>query len=1098
MILGGLALAPLLVCAADRTDWSARMQHIVPKNYLCHRTTAPVVIDGKLDDSAWKAVAWTDDFADIQGDAKPKPRFRTRAKMLWDDEYLYIAAEIEEPHVSATLTNHDAVIFRDPDFEVFIDPKGETQPYYEFEMNALNTTWDLLLNKPYMDGGKPHNEWEIPGAKTAVQIRGTLNNPADTDKGWTVEIVFPWKVLGEHARHAGPPNESEQWRINFSRVEWQITHTNGAYQKVPATPEDNWVWSPQGVVDMHRPEMWGVVQFTEQPPKKKIPIAAIPGKPAHDLALEIFYAQRDFWAAHKYWATNLAELGFNTSKLDAGAEAPALEMTADGYACAVAFKDNDKQHAWRIRQDRLLKLDEPLPVESEMFVAQAAEKFGDAGRRAAFFLVDNMRASDRATLGGDFLMENLGLALAAREKFPWAKSVPERIFVNDVLPYASLDEPRDPWRADFYKLASEIVRDCTNATDAAQALNRELFKKINVHYNTARKRNNQSPAESIEQGKATCTGLAIILVDACRAVGVPARIAGVPQWAQKDGNHTWVEIWDGNWSFTGADEYDKNGLNRGCFNSDAAITVRSANPLNQIYATSWRHTGDYFPLTWDLDSRDVAAVNVSARYAALAINTNAAGTIVHARLRERADGERLAAEIELRAASGELLARDHARAGTADLNDMPDFKLPDGAASVIFRFVRGGEAREKVVSCSVCMATHTLDFVWSELTPVPPAILTAESWLARPVAERGAPPELAFSREDAARLISLAWADVQTNRAESAASEVAAKQIVLGDKTLKWMGKTFGDASDGKHSLWITMHGGGQGTEAENDQNWRGYFGRYEFPPGSINVAPRAPANTWDMWHVPWVDDLFDRLIADMVMQRGVDPNRIYLIGYSAGGDGVYQLAPRMADRFAAAAMCAGHPNKVTPEGLRNLPFFLYMGGDDSAYNRNVIVREFSAKMDALQTNDPVGYPHRLTIFPGLPHSMQNREAEMIPRMSPLMRETWPKRVVWKQDDVTHPRFYWLERASDAVKPYEIYAAHVEDQTITIETPATGNLTLRLSDELLDLDQPVQVMAGGKMVFEGKVSRSLAAIMQSLREHEDPDTIATALLPVTW
>jgi predicted esterase len=294
------------------------------------------------------------------------------------------------------------------------------------------------------------------------------------------------------------------------------------------------------------------------------------------------------------------------------------------------------------------------------------------------------------------------------------------------------------------------------------------------------------------------------------------------------------------------------------------------------------------------------------------------------------------------------------------------------------------------------------------------------------------------------------------------------------------------------------MHGGGQGTEAENDQNWRGYFGRYEFPPGSINVAPRAPANTWDMWHVAWVDDLFDRLIADMVMQRGVDPNRVYLIGYSAGGDGVYQLAPRMSDRFAAAAMCAGHPNKVTPEGLRNLPFFLYMGGDDSAYNRNVIVREFSAKMDALQTNDPAGYPHRLTVFPGLPHSMQNREAEMIPRMSPLMRETWPKRVVWKQDDVTHPRFYWLERASDAVKPYEIYAAHVEDQTITIETPATGNLTLRLSDELLDLDQPVQVMAGGKMVFEGKVSRSLAAIMQSLREHEDPDTIATALLPVTW
>jgi transglutaminase-like putative cysteine protease len=1091
-----LAFAPSARSAADQADWRDRMQPLVPKEYLCHRATAPVVIDGKLDDPAWAAAPWTDEFVDIQGAARPQPRFRTRAKMLWDDEYLYIAAELEEPHVWATLTNHDAVIFQDPDFEVFIDPKGETQPYYEFEMNALNTTWDLLLNKPYQDGGQPHNEWEIPGAKTAVQIRGTLNNPDDTDQGWTVEIAFPWKVLAEHARHASPPDEGEQWRLNFSRVEWQITHTNGAYQKVPNTPEDNWVWSPQGVIDMHRPEMWGVVQFTRRPATENLSIAPIPGKAARDRALEIYYAQRDFWAAHKGWATNLAEL--DLSQPPAGVEAPALEMTADGYACAVAFGAGGNQHVWRIRQDRLLKLDEPLPVESEVFVAKALDKYGDVGRRAAYFLVDNMPAHDRATLGCDFLMEDLSLAFAAREKFPWAKNVPERIFFNDVLPYVSLDEPRDPWRADFFKLGSEIVRDCTNATDAAQALNRELFKKINVHYNLARKRNNQSPTESIEQGKATCTGLAIILVDACRAVGVPARIAGVPQWAQKDGNHTWVEIWDGGWFFTGADEYDKNGLNRAWFNNDAAITVRSANPLNQIYATSWRRTGDYFPLAWDLDSREVPAVNVSARYAGPVSGTNSTATVVHVRLLEKDGGDRLPADVEMRSASGELLARDHTRAGTADLNDMPDFKLPDDAASVTFRFVRGGEAREKVVPCSVCMTSHTLDFVWSELTPVPPAVLAVESWLAQPPAKRGTPPETALARDDAARVIALAWQDVQSNCAPSAAAEVAAKKIVLGDKTLKWMEKTFGDAPGGKHSLWITMHGGGQGTEEENDANWRGYFGRYEFPPGGINVAPRAPANTWDMWHVAWVDDLFDRLIADFVMRRGVDPNRVYLIGSSAGGDGVYQLAPRMADRFAAAAMCAGHPNKVTPEGLRNLPFFLYMGGADSAYNRNVVVREFSAKMDALQADDPAGYFHRLTVFPGLPHNMQNRESEMIPRMAPLARVTWPRRVVWKQDDVTHPRFYWMERPADAVKPYEIYAARVDDQTITIETPATGTLTLRLSDALLDLDKPIRVVAGGKTVFEGKVSRSFAAIEQSLRERADPDTIATALLPVSW
>ncbi len=122
----------------------------------------------------------------------------------------------------------------------------------------------------------------------------------------------------------------------------------------------------------------------------------------------------------------------------------------------------------------------------------------------------------------------------------------------------------------------------------------------------------------------------------------------------------------------------------------------------------------------------------------------------------------------------------------------------------------------------------------------------------------------------------------------------------------------------------------------------------------------------------------------------------------------------------------------------------------------------------------------------------------MIPRMSPLVRTCWPKRVVWKQDDVTHTRFYWLERDPAAVKPYEIYAAHVDGQKITIEAPATGTLTLRLADELVDLDQPVQVVAGDKTVFSGKVSRSFSTILQSLHERQDPGTVATALLPVSW
>ncbi|HTA30048.1 MAG TPA: hypothetical protein VK731_06165, partial [Candidatus Cybelea sp.] len=462
-------------------------------------------------------------------------------------------------------------------------------------------------------------------------------------------------------------------------------------------------------------------------------------------------------------------------------------------------------------------------------------------------------------------------------------------------------------------------------------------------------------------------------------------------------------------------------------------------------------------------------------------------------------GERLPSDVALLSADGRLLAHDHTRAGTADLNDMPDFSLPEKAESAIFRFVCNGEAREVAVSCASCVPSNTLDFVWSELAPAPSSVLQAEAWLAHPTTDRGTPPDIGFPRAETERMISMAWDDIAKTRAASATEELTAKKIVIGDHNLKWMEKTFGDAPDGRHTLWITMHGGGQGTEEENDRNWKGYYGRYEFPPGSINIAPRAPANTWNMWHIKEVDGLFDRLIADMVLQRGVDPNRVYLIGYSAGGDGVYGLAPRLADRFAAAGMCAGHPNDITPDGLRNLPFFLYMGGADDAYNRNTVVRVFSAKMDELQAADPEGYPHRLTVYPGLPHNMQNREAEMIPRMTPLARQSWPKRVVWKQyAESTHTRFYWLERAAEAVQPNEIYAAHIEGQTITIETPSSGSLTLRLSDALLDLDRPVKVEAGGRTVFEGSVPRTFAAIEQSLGEREDPSSAATALLPVSW
>lgn len=326
------------------------MRDIVPRGYICPYAAAAPGIDGGLEDAAWATAPWTEDFVDIEGDAKPRPKYRTRAKMLWDETYFYIAAEIESPHVWGTLTEHDAVIFADPDFEVFIDPDGDSRNYYEFEMNALNTGWDLLLPKPYKDGGKADNSWEIPGLKTAVRVRGTLNNAADTDEGWNVEIAIPWKVLAEHSKQAAPPDEGDQWRVGFSHVEWEVTVRDGKYVKVPGQPEYNWIWSPQGIIDMHRPERWGYVQFTRQP-VESVKFRPDATRPARDALQEVSYAQKDFSKKNGRFAASLEELGLNPAASEILTK-PSLKLTPAGFESTVVLRlpDADPQ-IWIIDQD---------------------------------------------------------------------------------------------------------------------------------------------------------------------------------------------------------------------------------------------------------------------------------------------------------------------------------------------------------------------------------------------------------------------------------------------------------------------------------------------------------------------------------------------------------------------------------------------------------------------------------------------------------------------------------------------------------------------------------------------------------------------------
>jgi hypothetical protein len=287
-----------------------------PKHYVCYRTASPVRVDGKLDDESWSKAPWTDYFVDIEGTVRSAPLRKTRVKMLWDDRYLYVSAELQEPNLWATLTQRDAVIYRDNDFEVFIDPNGATQPYYETEINALGTIWDLLLLKPYRDAEKVAiHTWDIKGLKVAVSLQGTINSPSDIDTGWTVEIAFPWDVLAEGAFSGAPPKNGMQWRVNFSRVEWRTKVVHGAYVKETdlrtgqELPENNWVWSPQGLIDMHYPEMWGFLQFSNR----------VSGEGSDDFIwnpLEnvkwnlrlVYYAERQYFNDHGCFSDDLSKL----------------------------------------------------------------------------------------------------------------------------------------------------------------------------------------------------------------------------------------------------------------------------------------------------------------------------------------------------------------------------------------------------------------------------------------------------------------------------------------------------------------------------------------------------------------------------------------------------------------------------------------------------------------------------------------------------------------------------------------------------------------------------------------------------------------------
>ena len=305
---------------------------VQPRSYVAYRTEGALKIDGKLDESSWQKAKETEAFEDISGAGFAEPKYKTTAKMLWDDDFLYVGAILEEPNIDAKLTQRDTIIYYDNDLEAFIDPDTDGHNYFEIEVNAKNVLFDLMLDKPYRVGGDFFLQWDCPGIQSAIHIDGTLNNPKDTDKFWSVEMAIPRQALTLSFNNLLKAGNT--WRINFSRVEWL------------KKPEENWVWSATGRIDMHMPERWGYMYLSGNTVGAQDEM-----KYPHDLNVyknmwAVFYAQQDSYNETKKYKT-LAELGLANAGLTFESTSASYQIRAEVPAEGMVYILNNEGRFWK-------------------------------------------------------------------------------------------------------------------------------------------------------------------------------------------------------------------------------------------------------------------------------------------------------------------------------------------------------------------------------------------------------------------------------------------------------------------------------------------------------------------------------------------------------------------------------------------------------------------------------------------------------------------------------------------------------------------------------------------------------------------------------
>lgn len=726
------------------------------------------------------------------------------------------------------------------------------------------------------------------------------------------------------------------------------------------------------------------------------------------------------------------------------------------------------------------------------------------------FLVAHMPEQDLKSLKTDFLLANVNFAYKAFNEAPWKDRIPKDVFLNYVLPYASINERRDNWRKDFYVKFKPLVTGIGEPGKAGATLNQKVFPLLKVRFSRNRMKADQSPYESIESGMASCTGMSVLLVDACRAVGVPARFVGVPLWSDMSGNHSWVEIFDnGQWHFTGAGEATGDKLDNGWFVGRASAAERD-NLLHAIYAARYERSPQRFPMPWAPDADYVNAVNVTDRYTSKVSKPTAGELLIRFQVLDRPGGQRLSAHIKLRDPDGKQVFKGKTRDERFDGNDHLEAVLKQGvrykAEVALMDQVAMAEIEpkkaEELFTLTMNGAQHKLP-TW--MTPSKEDIEFAASPLGKEVlaamtkyfaAEPDKRAAVALDSKfdelvlkHSASIRKLAWAAYsQGVEAKKLIENLRQHRVTYKEFTCPFVVKAVGTMPADGWPLFIAMHGGGGAPKEVNDQQWQHMQIYYRDQPqagGYLYLAIRAPNDRWNGFYDWYNLPLTENLIREFVLAAGVNPNKVFLMGYSHGGYGAFFIGPQMADRFAAIHASAAAPSTGNEVGknLLNTRFSFMVGEQDRMYGRHDRCVAFDKYMRDLRGNRKDVYPVTFELIKGAPHSgLPDRHK--IKDMIDAVRSPVPREVRWQTSYDVVKSLYWLH----VPKPgnNKEVTATCRDNLLTIESPNLDELHVYLDQRLVDYAKPLAIDACGQKSTQ-TLKPSLRTLCETLAERGDPE-----------